>query len=62
MFAFPTEAPTVTGVLNDSAGKPIANKAVSLVAGGKTFKTFTDGKGNYRFYQAPAGQGKVTVA
>jgi len=61
MFAFPTESPAAVGTLLDSAGNPVANQAVTLTAGGQTFKTLTNSKGQYRFYGAPAGNGSLAV-
>ncbi|HXW14398.1 MAG TPA: carboxypeptidase-like regulatory domain-containing protein, partial [Terriglobia bacterium] len=61
MFAFPTTQPTATGSLLDSAGKPVANQAVTLTAGGHMFKTLTNAKGQYRIYGAPNGNGSLGV-
>ncbi len=55
MFAFPTVAPTVTGIFKNAQGQPVPHQEVQLAAGGHTFMTFTDAKGQYRFYGAPAG-------
>ena len=61
MFGFLTETPTASGTLLSSAGAPIAYTAITLTAGGHTFKTFTNAKGQYRFYRAPGGQGSLGV-
>jgi hypothetical protein len=63
MFAFAGGQPTATGTLLDAAGKAVANKLVTLTVGGKTFKTLTNARGEYRFYETPsaAGQGAFVV-
>jgi hypothetical protein len=61
MFAFPAVAASVSGVLMDKLGKPVPHTAVTLSSGPHTFKTFTDSKGRYRFYGAPAGQVKIAA-
>jgi Domain of unknown function (DUF5050) len=61
MFAFPSEPPVASGTLLDSAGKPVALKAVTLTVGGHTFKTSTSAQGRYRFYGAPSGSGSLAV-
>jgi hypothetical protein len=55
MFAFPTTAASVTGIFKNAQGQPVPNQEVQLVGGGHTYMTFTDAKGEYRFYGAPAG-------
>jgi hypothetical protein len=61
MFAFAVAPPGVTGVITDKLGKPVPHTAVTLSAGPKTFRTFTDAKGEYRFYDTPPGPVKVTA-
>jgi len=61
MFAFPSAPAAATGVLTNFAGKIIANKEITLTVGGKKFKTFTNQRGQYRFYNAPAGSGSLSV-
>jgi hypothetical protein len=61
MFAFPTAAPSLSGVATDKEGKPLANAEVTLALGKQTFRTFSDAKGGYRFYGTPSGQGKISV-
>jgi Domain of unknown function (DUF5050) len=61
MFAFTSEPPAASGTLLDSAGKPVALKAVTLTVGGHTFKTFTNPRGQYRFYGATGGNGSLAV-
>jgi hypothetical protein len=61
MFAFVSEAPSASGIIQDKAGKPVAHQAVTLAAGTRTFNTFTDTKGQYRFYRTPAGPAKVSA-
>ena len=55
MFAFPTQPPAAAGRLLNATGAAVANAPVALTAGGHTFKTFTNAKGQYRFYGTPAG-------
>ncbi len=62
LFAFPSEPPTASGTLLDATGKAIAHQAVTLTAGGRTFKTFTNSQGQYRFYGAPRGQGSLAAS
>jgi hypothetical protein len=61
MFAFPSQPSTASGTLLDSAGSPVAHKPVTLTAGGHTFKTVTNDRGQYRFYGAPGGDGSLAV-
>jgi hypothetical protein len=61
MFVFATETPAASGTLTDSAGNPIPNKALTLTTGGRTLSTFTDSRGQYRFYGAAQGQGTISV-
>jgi len=55
MFAFPTTPPVATGHVADRAGKPVGGTEVVLNVAVHTFRTFTDTKGNYRFYGALHG-------
>src|SRR5262249_256502 len=61
MFAFPTEPAIATGHVSDQAGQPIAGKEVVLAATGCTFRTFTNTKGDYRFYGPARGAGTLFV-
>ena len=63
MFAFPTATiPVVaSGTILDNLGQLVANTEVTLAAGSVTLRTLTGISGDYRFYNAPAGQGSVTV-
>jgi len=61
MFAFATGSPSMSGTLTDSAGNPVPNQAMTLTVGGITLSTFTNSRGQYNFYGAPAGQGTATV-
>ena len=55
MFAFASAAPSFTDVFKDAQGQPVAHQEVALTAGGHTFKTFTNAKGQFRFFGTPAG-------
>ncbi len=55
MFAFQAVAASLSGISKNSRGQPVAHQEVEVAAGGHTFTTFTDAKGQYRFYGAPAG-------
>jgi hypothetical protein len=61
MFAFATETPAASGTLTDTAGNPIPYKALTLSTGERTLSTFTDARGEYRFYGAAQGQGTISV-
>lgn len=61
MFAFPPDPPAASGTLLDSKGKPVSYKPVTLTVGTHTFKTFTNERGIYRFFGAPAGNGSLVV-
>ncbi len=61
MFAFPTEPPAASGTLTDHLGKPAAHQPVTLAIGPHKLTTFTDARGEYRFYSSLSGQGKVSV-
>jgi hypothetical protein len=61
MFAFPNEPPVSSGLLTDALGKPLVHELVTLDVGGARLNTYTDGKGEYRFYGAPSGEGKISV-
>jgi plastocyanin len=61
VFTFTTDQPNASGVVMDRSGKPASHVQVTLGAGAHTFTTFTDAKGEYRFYHAPSGQGKLAV-
>jgi hypothetical protein len=61
MFAFPTDQPVAVGTIRDASGKAVANAPVTLTDGGREFTTHTDAEGNYRFYDAPTGQGTITI-
>jgi hypothetical protein len=61
MFAFPPEAPAASGTVLDSTGKPVSYMPITLSVGPQTFKTFTNDKGQYRFYGAPGGNGSLTA-
>lgn len=53
MFAFATTSPSMSGVVHDQAGKPWPHQLVTFTAGSKTFTTYTDPTGKYRFYNLP---------
>jgi hypothetical protein len=61
MFSFPTESPSASGTVIDSAGNPVPDEAVTLAMGGITLSTFTNSRGQYSFYGAAPGQGMVAV-
>jgi hypothetical protein len=61
MFQFPTESPSVTGLVTDKHGKPVARHAVTLSGRSQAFTTFTNSKGQYRFYGTPEGKVKISV-
>jgi hypothetical protein len=61
MFAFAQGEPSASGLLTDKSGKPVANAPVALAAGTRTFQTFTDKKGEFRFYNTPAGSGMLAA-
>lgn len=61
MFAFPAGTADATGSVTSSTGAALVNEKVSMTVGTKTYTTYTDAKGNYRFYGTGSGQGKVTV-
>jgi hypothetical protein len=61
MFAFPSGAPKVTGVATDSQGMPLPHQPVVLSFGSRIFTTFTDGKGEFRFYQTPIKKRKASI-
>jgi len=61
MFAFPEQAPDVSGAATTTAGKAVAGAPVTLRVGDRTLRTYTDARGEYRFYDVPAGQAKITV-
>ena len=61
MFAFATGSPSASGTITDGAGNPVPNKAITLTAGGITLSTFTNSRGQYRFYGAAPGHGTVAV-
>ncbi len=60
MFAFPTTSASLTGMLHDESGQPAAYESVTLTLDDYQFSTFTDGLGEYRFYDTPAGQGTIS--
>ncbi len=61
MFAFPQQAPALSGLIGDPSGQAIANAAVTLKIGEHTFTTYTGLDGRYRFYGIPEGQGTLKV-
>ncbi len=61
MFAFASQAPRISGVATDSLGKPLMYQPVALSYDSLTFTTFTDGKGEFRFYGRPIEKGKVSI-
>jgi hypothetical protein len=60
-FAFSEQAASHSGVLSDAEGNPVPFEPVSLSVAGQTLSTFTDPRGEFRFYGAPAGDGEVLV-
>jgi hypothetical protein len=60
MFAF-AENPVASGTVVDGAGEPIAREPITLAVGGHILRTFTDARGEFRFYGAAQGQGKAPV-
>ncbi|MDC0675781.1 hypothetical protein [Nannocystis radixulma] len=54
MFAFPSQGP-------DVSGQAAAGSAVNLKVGSTTLRTRADAKGEYRFYDVPAGAAKVSA-
>ncbi|HET9623163.1 MAG TPA: carboxypeptidase-like regulatory domain-containing protein [Kofleriaceae bacterium] len=61
LFTPVTDTPSLTGVVRDASGQPVAHQEVTLDAGGQRFRTVTRGDGSYRFFGAPAGLGRVTA-
>jgi hypothetical protein len=61
LFAFTTDPPGFTASLSDKSGASLAHQPVSLSAGSHTFTTYTDSKGEARFYNVPAGPAKLNV-
>ncbi len=53
MFTFATTLPSISGVIHDKAGKPWPHNLVTFTVGSKTFTTYTDPSGAYRFYNLP---------
>jgi hypothetical protein len=63
MFAFPPEGTALrtSGVVRYATQGPIAGREVRLRAGGKTYRTFTNHRGEYRFYGTPLTGMEVQV-
>jgi hypothetical protein len=61
MFAFPTTPAIATGRVTNHAGEAVAGKEVVLTSAGHTFRTFTNTKGDYRFYGPAEGAGILRV-
>ena len=61
MFAFPTGAPDASGSVSSATGASLANEKVTMTLGGKTYTTYTDANGDYRFYGTGAGEAEVMV-
>jgi hypothetical protein len=63
MFAFPPEGSALrtSGVVRYETQGPIAGREVYLRVGGKTYRTFTNQRGEYRFYGAPLTGMEVQV-
>lgn len=63
MFAFPPEGTALrtSGVVRYQTQGPIAGREVYLRAGGKTYRTFTNQRGEYRFYGTPLTGMEVQV-
>lgn len=61
MFQFINEAPVLSGIVRDSKAKVMVHDPVSLTMGGVVYRTITDTKGEYRFYNVPKGTGTVSV-
>jgi hypothetical protein len=59
MFEFATTQPVLSGKLTGPGGN--AGKEVTLNVGEQEFKTFTDARGEYRFYNTPPGPGRLSV-
>jgi hypothetical protein len=62
MFAFPTDPPVAVGAITDTQGKPVVRAPISLTVGQTRLSTYTDSKGEYRFYGKLSGAGSVSVA
>lgn len=63
MFAFPVEALATEGVITSAQGKPVAGTLVTLTVGTSHLTTYTNSKGEYRFYGSKlTGQGSVSIA
>jgi hypothetical protein len=60
-FSFPAAPASVEGTLLDKSGQPVAWVPVTLTVAGGRYSTFTDWRGEYRFYGVPAGTGTVTA-
>ena len=61
MFGFTTDPPLISGVLIDRDGNPVAHKLLRLDVVGNSLTTFTDTRGNYRFYGDAEGHGTISV-
>jgi len=61
MFGFVSTAVSLSGILKDASGNILANTEVSVTAGGRTYRTVTNAKGEYRFFRTPPNAGAVTV-
>lgn len=61
LFAFADSLPVSSGHVKDRAGHPVIGKEVVLTAGNRTFRTFTDNKGEFRFYGPVQGASTVFV-
>jgi hypothetical protein len=60
-FHFPTQAASVSGTMKGADGKPAAHAEVVLTAGGRSYRTFTNAKGAYKFFGTPKGAVKLLV-
>jgi hypothetical protein len=62
MFVLSDDQPaTQVGLLKDASGKALANTEVELTIGSRSFLSYTNSKGEYRFFNTPKGDGKVSV-
>lgn len=61
VFVFAQGEPNASGLITDKSGKPVVHTPVTLAAGAHTLSTYTDNKGEFRFYNSPAGDGTLAA-
>ena len=53
--------PAVSGTVTSARGRPIAAEPVTLLIGGKSYVTYTDRNGAFRFYDKAIASGKASL-